>query len=1201
MTSLCQELKSRFNDVQIFDRLFISTQNIASDLGEWAADHLWQLALADEEAEKLQRKTERAFTVSGQSHEISVLNDQLQLIKEAKSIVQAYPLPHPERMTRGISSKVQSLKKLLNKIFELPSDSRCIVFVTTRYTARLLAAIMRRVGNQNLKLGVLIGTRTGEAADLKTSVRQQMLALSKFRKGELNVLFATSIAEEGLDIPDCNYVIRFDLYNTLIQYIQSRGRARRKNSWFISMIEGGNLDHRRLINDVRNSEDIMRHFCMSLPADRILQGNEHDLEDAMAQEKNLPVYIEAGTGAKLNFHSSLARVEHFVGCLRRDDETIPKVTYALSFDGKRFVCELIMPPTSPIRSVLGRPYPRKSLAKRSAAFEAALLLRADGHLDEHLLPIYHKVLPAMRNAHLALNSKKAKSYPMRVKPIIWENSWGTVPTSLYLTIIDLKHPEAMGRSFVPLALLTRTPLIEFPSFLVFPKPGMASDVVCTRVDTALGLSGCQLDVLNTFTLRIFQDIYNKHYEENLPQMSYWLAPIKRSASIRNGHVDPAPLIDWSIMEFVQLNRNIPWTPDMPHTELGDRFLVDPWAGGQRYFTVKVDPNKSPTSPVPEGTPTRRFMANILDYTISLYGKTRRQREGTWNESQPVIEAHRVIHRLHWLDDWSAAEINAHTRCYVCPEPLLISSLPTSVAASAYMFPAVIHRLESHLIAQELCDKVGLVIEPALALEAVTKDSDNTEEHREAQVHFQRGMGKNYERLEFIGDAFLKMATSIALYAKNAKDDEFYSHVKRMLMICNKNLFNTAMDLNMYEYIRDKSFSRRTWYPDGLKLIEGKGKNVSTKHDHALNDKSIADVCEALIGASLLSAEPSDMDMAVKAVTKMVNNSLFTEENDHQAEKFSDYIETYTVPEWQTLEASATHFNLVDQCAREDPGYRFKSPRLLKAAFTHPSTPYIWEKIPCYQRLEFLGDALLDMVCVRFLFDRHTDRDPQWLTEHKMAMVSNTFLGALCVRLGFNKHMRHLNSMLAAQITEYVTDITEAEATSNGARDYWMNTRNPPKCLPDIVESYIGALFVDSDFDYKQVERFFEDHVRWYFEDMSIYDSFANAHPTTHLSNLLSTSLGCSNFRLLCDELPTIDGQSAENPRIVAAVMVHDQIIADSEGTSSRYAKIRASQLAIEELQGIMRVDFVRRFKCDCKELEADLLAASEEGPVDSAV
>ena len=69
------------------------------------------------------------------------------------------------------------------------------------------------------------------------------------------------------------------------------------------------------------------------------------------------------------------------------------------------------------------------------------------------------------------------------------------------------------------------------------------------------------------------------------------------------------------------------------------------------------------------------------------------------------------------------------------------------------------------------------------------------------------MGKNYERLEFIGDCFLKMATSIALFTQNPDNDEFEYHVKRMLLICNKNLFNTALKLKLYEYIRSQSFSR----------------------------------------------------------------------------------------------------------------------------------------------------------------------------------------------------------------------------------------------------------------------------------------------------------------------------------------------------------------------------------------------------------
>lgn len=125
----------------------------------------------------------------------------------------------------------------------------------------------------------------------------------------------------------------------------------------------------------------------------------------------------------------------------------------------------------------------------------------------------------------------------------------------------------------------------------------------------------------------------------------------------------------------------------------------------------------------------------------------------------------------------------------------------------YLFPAIMFRLESYLIALELCSGLQLEIKPQYALEAITKDSDNTEEHRSLQMHFQRGMGRNYERLEFLGDCFLKMATSISLYTQNPDNDEFQFHVKRMLMICNKNLLNTALERNYYEYIRSKSFQR----------------------------------------------------------------------------------------------------------------------------------------------------------------------------------------------------------------------------------------------------------------------------------------------------------------------------------------------------------------------------------------------------------
>lgn len=50
----------------------------------------------------------------------------------------------------------------------------------------------------------------------------------------------------------------------------------------------------------------------------------------------------------------------------------------------------------------------------------------------------------------------------------------------------------------------------------------------------------------------------------------------------------------------------------------------------------------------------------------------------------------------------------------------------------------------------------------------------------------------------------------------------------------------------------------------------------------------------------------------------------------------------------------------------------------------------------------------------------------------------------------------------------------------------------------MVEAYLGAIFVDSKFDFQVIEAFFERQIKPYFEDMSIYDTFANKHPTVRL-------------------------------------------------------------------------------------------------------
>jgi endoribonuclease Dicer len=132
------------------------------------------------------------------------------------------------------------------------------------------------------------------------------------------------------------------------------------------------------------------------------------------------------------------------------------------------------------------------------------------------------------------------------------------------------------------------------------------------------------------------------------------------------------------------------------------------------------------------------------------------------------------------------------------------------------------------------------------------------------------------------------------------------------------------------------------------LIHGKAKGLGDGPvHHALGDKSIADVCEAFIGAAFLQDnkqgqwKPADWDQAVKAV------KIFVDSEDHLMEKFSDYYAVYVKPIYQIAEATATQLDLARQIEQRHP-YHFRYPRLLRSAFVHPSQAFMWEKVPNYQ-------------------------------------------------------------------------------------------------------------------------------------------------------------------------------------------------------------------------------------------------------------
>ena len=92
-----------------------------------------------------------------------------------------------------------------------------------------------------IKCDYVIGHGTGGHATYSSKTemnfKKQERVLSKFRRHEFNLLIATSVVEEGLDVPKCNFVVRFDFPKNFGSYVQSKGRARAKDSKYYMLVD----------------------------------------------------------------------------------------------------------------------------------------------------------------------------------------------------------------------------------------------------------------------------------------------------------------------------------------------------------------------------------------------------------------------------------------------------------------------------------------------------------------------------------------------------------------------------------------------------------------------------------------------------------------------------------------------------------------------------------------------------------------------------------------------------------------------------------------------------------------------------------------------------------------------------------------------------------------------------------------------------
>ncbi|OEL21951.1 Endoribonuclease Dicer-like protein 2b [Dichanthelium oligosanthes] len=243
------------------------------------------------------------------------------------------------------------------------------------------------------------------------------------------------------------------------------------------------------------------------------------------------------------------------------------------------------------------------------------------------------------------------------------------------------------------------------------------------------------------------------------------------------------------------------------------------------------------------------------------------------------------------------------------------------------------------------------------------------------------------------------------------------------------------------YIHGEEFNLNKWIIPGLgydRCGDTKSFFLPTNNMYSLKaisikTKTIADTVEALIGAYLSASGEQAAFHFIKSLGMDVE---LHSEMPYERKIITKSEEIIDVRSLETM-----------------LGYVFNDRSLLIEALTHSSYNTAG---PCYERLEFLGDAVLDHIITDYFYKLYYPGcTPALLTNLRKASVNNCCYAHAAVKAGLHKHMLHSSSK------QMIDDLENSGRSFSGPSHGWEPGIGLPENLADLIESIAGAIYLDS--------------------------------------------------------------------------------------------------------------------------------------------
>lgn len=212
------------------------------------------------------------------------------------------------------------------------------------------------------------------------------------------------------------------------------------------------------------------------------------------------------------------------------------------------------------------------------------------------------------------------------------------------------------------------------------------------------------------------------------------------------------------------------------------------------------------------------------------------------------------------------------------------------------------------------------------------------------------------------------------------------------------------------------------------------------------------------------------------------------------------------------------------------GYTFHDMKLLETALTHPS--YGGDHhVPHYQRLEFLGDAVLELAISRHLYFEFPEVDEGKLTRIRAGLVREETLCRAARRLELGKHIR----------------LSVGEERSGG--------RDKPSILCDVMEAVLAAVYLDGGFDVAV------DVIRRALAE-DLHPRFLEDHldAKSRLQEILQRDGGMPVYEFISMQGPP------HAPLFRYSVTLNGQTLGTGDGTSKQNAQQEAARAALRAMR-----------------------------------